>query len=194
MRFPSLRLMRGVLAALLTSVGVLVACTAPVAPQLTRSPYLTDLVGQSVEVNWATDTSDTVGSVSWGAVDAAGGCTPTNVVAGAYTSITVGTTAEYQWKALLALPGAGRYCYRVMLGPVDLLAGNPSPVFATQVPAGSTAPFSFAVLGDWGQTDAAGDNADTSRLLGQVAHSGRASSCRSGTTATPRAAKPTTVI
>ena len=172
MRFPSLRLMRGVLAALLTSVGVLVACTAPVAPQLTRSPYLTDLVGQSVEVNWATDTSDTVGSVSWGAVDAAGGCTPTNVVAGAYTSITVGTTAEYQWKALLVLPGAGRYCYRVMLGPVDLLAGNPSPVFATQVPAGSTAPFSFAVLGDWGQTDAAGDNADTTRLLGQVAHSG----------------------
>jgi hypothetical protein len=139
-RLPSLRVRCGVLAAFLTSVGVLVACTAPVAPQLTRSPYLTDLVGQSVEVNWATDTSGTTGSLMWGAVDANGGCTPTNVVTGARTSITVGTTAAYQWNAPLAVPTAGRYCYRVMLGPVDLLGGDPSPVFTTQVPAGSTGP------------------------------------------------------
>jgi hypothetical protein len=139
---------------------------------LTRSPYLTDLVGRSVEVNWATDTSNTAGSASWGAVDASGACTVTHVVAGTSTSITVGTTPEYQWKAQLTLPASGRYCYRVALGSVDLLGGQASPVFTTQVPVGSTAPYSFAVLGDWGQTDAAGDNPDTTRLLGQLARSG----------------------
>ncbi len=139
-RFPSVTLRYGVLVAFLASVGVLTACTAPIAPQLTRSPYLTDLVGRSVAVNWATDTSNTVAGASWGAVDAMGGCTPTNVVAAARTSITVGTTSEYQWKATLSLPASGRYCYRVALGSTDLLGGDPSPIFTTQVPRGSTAP------------------------------------------------------
>ena len=68
-RFPSVTVRFGVLVAIVASVGVLTACTPPVATQLTRRPYLTDLVGTSVEVNWATDRSNMVASTSWGAVD-----------------------------------------------------------------------------------------------------------------------------
>ena len=108
----------------------------------------------------------------WGAVDGAGGCNPTTSVAAARTSITVATTPEYQWVAVLALPASGSYCYRVLLGATDLLGSDPSPVFTTQVPVGSTAPFSFAVFGDWGQVDSNGDNADQANLMSQIATSG----------------------
>jgi hypothetical protein len=43
------------------------------------------VVGRSVEVNWATNTSNTAGSTSSGAVDASGACTVTHMVAGTYT-------------------------------------------------------------------------------------------------------------
>ena len=152
-------------------VLAIVACDPTVQPQLTRYPYLTDLVGLSVTVNWATDTSATTGSALWGAVDASGNCTPTQQVTAARTSITVGTTPEYQWASTLTLPGQGRYCYRVRLGSLDLLGTDASPTFRTQVPAGSNESYSFAVLGDWGQTDANGDNFDTTRLMAQLAKS-----------------------
>jgi hypothetical protein len=158
--------------ALLAAAGLVTACTPPVATQLTRYPYLTDLVGNSVMVNFATDTSNVVASTSWGAVDSGGSCTPTNVVAAARTAITVGTTSEYQWQSTLTLPGPGTYCYRVYLGSVDLLGGDGSPEFTTQVPAGAPDAYSFAVFGDWGQTNSAGDNPDTTRLMGQIASSG----------------------
>jgi hypothetical protein len=173
------RFRRIVATAALLTTGVVVAVTgAPagaasgVATQLTRYPYLTDLVGTSVMVNWATDRSATTASAAWGAVGSGGTCTPTTKVTAVRTSITVASVPEYQWKARLALPASGRYCYRVALASVDLLGGDPSPVLTTQVPAGSTATYSFAVFGDWGQTDAAGDNPDTTRLLGQLASSG----------------------
>ena len=159
-------------ATLLTAAGLVTACTAPVATQLTRYPYLSDLVGNSVIVNFATDTSNVVATTSWGTVDSGGACTPTNVVAATRTAITVGTTPEYQWQSNLTLPGPGTYCYRVYLGSVDLLGGDASPRFTTQVPAGAADPFSFAVFGDWGQTNSAGDNPDTTRLMGQIAGSG----------------------
>ena len=158
--------------ALLAAAGLVTACTPPVATQLTRYPYLTDLVGNSVMVNFATDTSNVVASTSWGAVDSGGACTPTNVVAAARTAITVGTTPEYQWQSTLTLPSPGTYCYRVYLGSVDLLGGDASPKFTTQVPTGAPDAYSFAVFGDWGQTDSAGDNPDTTRLMGQLANSG----------------------
>ena len=56
-------------------------------------------------------------------------------------------------------PGLARirsYCYRVLLGCTDLLGTDPSPTFTSQVAAGSTAPFTFAVFGDWGQAYANG--------------------------------------
>ena len=63
--------------ALCAVLFAIVACDPTVQPQLTRYPYLTDLVGLSVTVNWATDTSGTTGSALWGAVDGSGACTPT---------------------------------------------------------------------------------------------------------------------
>jgi fibronectin type 3 domain-containing protein len=145
---------------------------ATTASQLTRYPYLTDLVGTSVEVNWATNQSSTAASASWAAVDSAGNCTPTNGVGALRTSITVNNVAEYQWAATLSLPASGTYCYRVFLNGTDLLGSDPSPRFTTQVPAGSNQAFSFAVLGDWGLVDANGNNPDQANLLGQIASSG----------------------
>ena len=71
------------------------------------------------------------------------------------TSITVNGVGQYQWRAQLPglRPGA-RYCYRVEFGTatpvIDLLGADPSPTFPAQLPPGAAAPFSFAVLGDWG--------------------------------------------
>ena len=45
-------------------------------------------------------------------------------------------------------------------------------MFTTQAAAGSTQPFSFAVLGDWGLVDANGNNPDQQNLLGTLAASG----------------------
>jgi hypothetical protein len=87
-------------------------------------------------------------------------------------AMTVGTTPQYQWKASLDLPSTGTYCYRPYLATTDLLGSGLSPQFQTQVPAGSTAPFSFGVLGDWGQVDADGTNPDQANLMQQIAAAG----------------------
>jgi hypothetical protein len=159
------------------SVGAAASDAAAAAPaayasQLRRYPYLTDLVQSYVTVNWATDRSATSGSVQWGAVDAGGACALTNTTAATKVALTVGSAAEYQWKALLTLPAGGAYCYRVYLGAVDLLGGDASPRFQTQVPAGSSEPYSFAVVGDWGSVDATNANVDQSNIMALIAASG----------------------
>lgn len=126
------------------------ASTAPYAAHLTRAPYLTDLVGLHVAINYATDRSSTKASVEYGPNSATSGCTLKSTATPTRTAISVGTVGEYQWTANLTLPTGGEYCYRVFLAGVDLLASNPSPTFLTQVQPGSTAPFSFDVIGDWG--------------------------------------------
>ncbi len=90
----------------------------------------------------------------------------------ARTSITVNSVPEYQWTAALRFPAPGSYCARVFLGGVDLLGTDPSLNLRTQTPAGSTAPFSFAVFGDWGQVDSNGNNPDQANLMQQIASSG----------------------
>ena len=119
------------------------------SPPLTRYPYLTDLVGGSVTVNWATArTSSVTGWVKWGRAE--GSCTA-NTTAATQTSITVGSVRQYQWKATIPLEADTRYCYRVYLGTspqTDLLGSDLSPRFTSQVPAGSSTPFRFAVFGD----------------------------------------------
>ncbi len=117
------------------------------APALTRYPYVSEVVGNSATVNWATDRSQTTGTVTWGALSN-GVCSRANSVPANRVSITVGTTNEYQWTAALSFPGPGTYCYRVQLGGVDLLGTDPSPWVSTAAAPGSS--FSFAVLGDWG--------------------------------------------
>ena len=140
-------------------------------PHLRRAPYLTDLVGLHVLVNWATDRSATTGSLLWGPVSGET-CTLTNTETATRTPLTVDALSEYQWKASLTLPATGTYCYRPYLAGTDLLAANSSPQFVTQAAPGSTAPFSFGVMGDWGQTDANGDNPDQANLMTQIANSG----------------------
>ena len=89
----------------LTSVGVIAqGAAAPVAnaaaPQLTRYPYLTDVVQTFATVNWGTDRSQTKGTVKFGRVGQES-CTA-HTVSASKTSITVNGIAEYQWKAKLS--------------------------------------------------------------------------------------------
>jgi hypothetical protein len=59
---------------------------------------------------------------------------------------------EWQWRADLSNLRADRtYCYRPFLGDTDLL-GDDDPMRFRAAPApGDARPFSFAVVGDWGQ-------------------------------------------
>jgi hypothetical protein len=144
---------------------------------LRRYPYLTDVVDDAAgatgyaTVNWATDRSATTGAVTWGQ-SVAGACTPSTRVAATKTAFTVNGVGLYQWKAMLTLKPDTAYCYRVALGAVDLLGTDPSPVFRTQIPAGSTQSFSFAVLGDWGVGDDTSSNPYQAAVLQQLAASG----------------------
>jgi hypothetical protein len=120
------------------------------SPMLTRAPYLTDLTQTSVQVNWATQGQGT-GSVGYGP---AGDCAATTVTAPATSyPITVKATTEYQNTLTITglAPGAA-YCYRVYSGTTDLLGTVSPPRFTTLQPIGSTVPFTFDVVGDWGDT------------------------------------------
>ena len=164
------------------------AATLPTAyaPQLTRYPYLTDVAGGGATINWATDRSSASAYVTWGAAGVES-CTAHSKSA-TRTQITVGSTPEYQWKARLNLAPDTTYCYRVYLGAtgsgLNLLGSNPSPQFATELPAGSTTPFKFAVLGDWGSVTASG-NPDQANLIGQLASSGARFALSTGDIAYP---------
>ena len=159
------------------ALGFLVAFDAPASAAtgystlLTRAPYLTDLVGQHVAINFATVPSSSTATVLWGAVTDSG-CSPTTRVATTKRGITVGTVAEYQWTAQLDLPASGQYCYRPFLGTTDLLGSIPTPTFTTQEPVGSNQPFTFDVMGDWGQVDANGQNPQQAALMSRISSSG----------------------
>ena len=157
-----------VIAALL-AIAPAVASAAP-AQQLRRYPYLTDATSGGVTVNWATDRSLTSGSVRWGRVSS-GSCSPATGVTATRTSITVNNVAEYQWRARLGTGDGTRFCYRVFGGSTDLLGTDATPQADSALPSGSTAPFKFAVLGDWGQGYAAG-NPDQAGVMRQIAASG----------------------
>ena len=148
------------------------AAAASLAPPLTRYPYLTDVAGRNATVNFGTDQSNDSAVVKWGRVGAES-CTAHTTTA-TKTSIMVNGVGEYQWKALLSpLRPDTAYCYRPYFGTsqIDLLRTDPSPRFATRLPAGSAKPFSFAVIGDWGQTYANG-NPDQASIMKQIAASG----------------------
>jgi len=153
--------------------AMLLPPTASATPSssLRRYPYLTDLVLSHVTVNWATTPSISTGSVSYGK-SGVESCTAHTVNA-TKTTITVGSTTEYQWKASLnSLSRNTAYCYRIQGGGTDLLGTDASPVFRTQLAAGSTATFSFAVLGDWGYQDSTSLNTDQANVLARIASSG----------------------
>ncbi len=175
-------------AALCAAVACVLAAvpsqTAAAAPSsmLRRYPYLTDLVTTNVTINWASTTAGTTGSVGYGRVGVES-CTAHTENA-TKTTITVGSTTEYQWKATLSgLATNTAYCYRVFTGTTDLLGSDLSPVFHSQVPAGSNASYSFAVFGDWGSVDSSGSNPDQARLMSQIAASGARFAINTGDTA-----------
>ncbi len=163
-----------VAALLLTPALVVVApLRAAILPTpLTRYPYLTDVVGVNATVSFGTDQSKISAVVKWGQV----GVEPCDAHTTTATKFTVSVNGlgEYQWKAQLSplLPDTA-YCYRPYFGTsqIDLLGSDPTPQFVTQVPAGSTEPFTFAVLGDWGKTYADG-NPDQANLMQKIAASG----------------------
>ena len=171
-------------AVLVCTVSAIPAVTAAAGPSSTlrRYPYLTDLVTTNVTVNWATTTAATTGSVRYGR-SGSESCTAHTVTA-TKTTITVGSTTEYQWKAMLSgLSADTSYCYRVYGGSTDLLGSDSSPVLRSQVAAGSSATYSFAVFGDWGYVDGGGNNTDAGRLMNQIAASGARFAVTTGDTA-----------
>lgn len=152
------------------------------AASLRRYPYLTDLVTTNVTINWATTTAVSAGSATYGAVGSES-CTAHTVQATSMP-ITVGTVAETQWKAMLSgLAPDTAYCYRIFGGSTDLLATDPSPQFRSQIAAGSTTPFSFAVLGDWGKVNTKGNNTNQAGVMAQIAASGARFAVTTGDTA-----------
>jgi hypothetical protein len=183
---PSMRRIgSAVISSLLAASALALIGSAPaharVAATLRRYPYLTDLVRRAVTVNWTTTTSVDRGSVRWGRP---GHCAAHRTRA-TRTGITVGPTAEHQWKAEInGLARGKRYCYRVF-GASHSLIGHRTPTFRAQIGRRSTAPFSFAVFGDWGMVDAGGDNAGQARLMSHIASSGATFAVTTGDTAYP---------
>ena len=175
---------------LLVAGAALAATPAHGAPSssLTRYPYLTDLAGGSVTVNWATTRTATTASVTIGTVGTEPACA-SRTVAATRTSITVRSVSQYQWKATVPdLERDATYCYRVHLGTspkVDLLGSDPSPRFRSELGARPTAPFSFAVFGDWGQANAGSANPDQEALLGLLAKSDARFAVGTGDVANP---------
>lgn len=162
-------------------VATVTTSHAAVSTSLRRYPYLTDLVGRNVTVNWATTTAIGAGSVRWGQP---GHCAAHRAKA-TKTSITVGATMEYQWKAhITRLRRGKRYCYRVFGGSKPLI-GRRTPRFRAQIPRGSGRPFSFAVFGDWGQVDAGGNNLGQAKVMSQIARSGATFAVTTGDTGYP---------
>jgi chitodextrinase len=184
----SIRAWVATLALAVSTIGVVTAqlvqspaAEAAVAQQLTRYPYLTDVVTTYATINWATDRSQITGSVKYGLV---GSNCATKTVSASKTSISVGTVSEYQWKAkLTGLTPNAQYCYRVYLGTTDLLGSDASPQFWSALPAGSNASYSFAVFGDWGDTDQQGNNPQQAALDSLIGQSGARFALATGDTA-----------
>jgi len=160
------------------------------APELKRYPYLTDVVASSATVNWATDRSRSSGRVRYGRLGLES-CTAHTQTA-SRSSITVNGVSQYQWRATLsALIPRARYCYRVEFGTtapvVDLLGTDATPSFLAQLPAGSSEPFSFAVLGDWGAVGdkEAGSANRQADVMSRIAESGVRFAVGTGDTAYP---------
>ena len=135
---------------------------------LTRAPYLTDLTTSSVQVSWATSTQNH-GVVRYGPPGSCTANTVTSLPLG--NPITVNGVTEYRNSVAVSGLAAGTtYCYRVYTDDtpaVDLLGANASPQFTTLEAVGSSTPFTFDVVGDWGDTTNSGVN-DGSLNVGQA--------------------------
>jgi hypothetical protein len=140
-------------------------------PVLARAPYVTDLTPTSATVNWATNQS-VLGALTYGPP---GSCTANTIPVASTTQIRVSpnptTTypARYDYESSVTITGlipSATYCYEVFgagANAVDLLpAAQPAQAFTTLDPEvpGSTAPLTFVVVGDFGETANRGNAKD----------------------------------
>jgi uncharacterized repeat protein (TIGR01451 family) len=149
------------------------SASAAISPELKRYPYLTDVVGDAVTVSWGTTRLSNQGVLKYGKVGAE--ACDAHTVQTTRIAITVGSVAEYQWKAqLTGLEPNTEYCYRIYMtaSSVDLLGDDPSPHFKSQIQQGSSSPYSFAVFGDWGYVNPDGTNEGQANVMRQIAQSG----------------------
>ena len=172
--FAGLRMFAAAIVAAVPAIAMAGAAPALASTvQLTRYPYLTDVVTTNATLNWATDQSQTTGYATYGAVGTEA-CTA-HRANGSKTNISVNGVGEEQWKAMITglTPGT-QYCYRLFFSSptVDLLGSDPSPQFWSMIPSGSSTPLTFAVTADWGLTGADGTNSDQANLEQQIAASG----------------------
>jgi hypothetical protein len=156
-------------ALLLLSFGSLPASATP-ASALKRYPYLSDVTATSAVVNWGTDRSSISGTLTWGLP---GSSCNAHSAAATRIGITVNGAPEYQWAARATGLGASTsYCYRIYLGAsnqTNLLSTDMSPIMRT-LPKATPGAYTFAVLGDWGQSSSNG-NSHQSALLTQLKNS-----------------------
>ena len=122
-------------------------------------------------VNFGTDISATSAVVKYGP---AGGTCNTSTATATRTFMLVNGVSEYQWKAQLTGLAATRSTATASTSaapsstcwaPTRLRCSRP------RSPPAPTAPFKFAVFGDWGKTLAAG-NPDQANVISQIAASG----------------------
>ena len=165
--------------------------SAAAAAQLTRYPYLTDVVSagatDNATVNFATDRSPRPSPPS--ARPAARAAGPTGQARRRGSPSTAWPRSPWKVK-FTGLSAGASYCYRLFSGSPtapgpDLLGSDPSPVFPTPPAPGSGTTFKFAVFGDWGFTNADGTNPDQANLDQQIAASGAQFAFGTGDTAYP---------
>ncbi|HKR98783.1 MAG TPA: hypothetical protein VJU79_04635, partial [Candidatus Dormibacteraeota bacterium] len=146
--------------------GLLSVHAAP-APGLLRYPYLTDDSGTHATVELATDSFAPV-TLTYGE---APGCTGKSTSASG-VSFLVKTTHEYQFSLhLRGLKPGTTYCYGITQHGVNLLGSDPSPSFKSALAPWDPAPFSFAVIGDWG-FNGNGPNPQLASLMSSIHNSG----------------------
>jgi uncharacterized repeat protein (TIGR01451 family) len=169
------RFVVGMLVVAFALLAVVSTASASYSAELKRYPYLTDTGDTFATLNWGTTRLSISGVVKYGEAGTES-CTARTATT-TRTAITVGTVQQFQWKSQLSgLSPNTEYCYRIYMATnpqIDLLGDDPSPHFKTQVAAGSSAPFSFAVFGDWGEVlTADGTNPDQANIMSQIAASG----------------------
>jgi hypothetical protein len=146
-------------AAVVTASGGAYAGLPGARKMLTRAPYLTDLTTSSVRVSWATRTQNR-GVVEFGIVGRPLNKTAISPQRG--SPITVNGVREFQNSVeITGLAPNTTYRYRLnRIGgkPLDLLGRNRAPRFTTLERARGNRPFTFDVMGDWGDTTNSGVN------------------------------------
>jgi hypothetical protein len=162
----------------------------PQSSTLMRAPYVTDLTQTSAEVNWATSNS-TPGMVLWGtpancfahgmnASTALPAFQPDIDHANAVTPQVSTKPAIFQFSTQLSgLTAGSPYCYSVWTSGSgsNLLGSGNSQSFSTLDASTSTAPLTFDVVGDLGETNGADEstkyvNEDQAAIDTEIGQSG----------------------